>query len=959
MDPPLSPLGNLDPHMLRDMVVDKQGVPPGSHLTNSSMAQHWSPAHISQNTSSPASEESPRSQQRLSTGSNTDINSPFQNRSSSQQPQQFDFNTPRTPMFPGPSNSPTKPVPNQQHLMSPVGQSPQQPQSQISQHMPSSPFPRTSSAASSNACPSPYPQSSQVTNQQYQAQMYNSGYPTPRMPYPNGQPGYSNYGQMNQQWQGQNMHPAYMNQPRMMGTSIQRPIRYPTGYPQQGVPQQQFMYQQPRPVRQQYPQGNGSNPQTPGAVPQSPSQGNYPYNNQTAVNQSQNHYYMQQQQRLQHQGNRPESPSVIRPYMQPVPVGGSAQGMGMPMTPMNGQSMNPHVRYVSNGMPANTPIQYSNNMPQTSQGQMGHNMVQSPDMNPQGQAPCQQIIRQPMPPQQSMYPSSVPVHSNMPMPGTNALMHVGQQGMIRVGQPVRSSAFYDFDPHWQHRVCNTETFLGGCVFWSDPDLLLEPNEIQNQLRYYGGEFETGLTPSMAVTHCVFESMTDKARDFIKKTRTVRFVTPAYLSDVIARKRMSPPFKASHLPSAWGVNNKEQYPGHNKVFAAEGFDDNEIEMIKILCKGVGARFNSCINSNHAALIAKCEGGMKFTKAQEWEIPTVNLLWLVKLYFGNSQIIAEMRHPENSAGIPGTGEITGPIALEKICDNAGNLLASWKVPIPVNEVTLQKAMELRAQTERDVTCFPHHKIRLYTEAPTEEQITQAVEVLHRDGKLPNVRVYVDRLPSEMVESLGRRVRFLGGQVTSSIVDCTHFATPDLKRTVELCEALGLGREIVDVSWIDHSFSCLKFVDSFDFHVRDYENEAKYGFNVMNTLFRARTRPVFEDVTFHISPNVQPSREILQRLIQSAGGIVEEHKPTYKKIYQAIKYDKTFIVVVNDSDACDYEYLWEKKIPLFNEEFVCMAIIRHDFDISANYRLNPPDEPHKESNEFAIRSDRVKVA
>lgn len=72
MDPPLSPMEPIDPQRIREMVVDKQGVPPGSQMSmGSGSGQHWSPAHMSQgNTASPASVESPHSlnQHRLSSG---------------------------------------------------------------------------------------------------------------------------------------------------------------------------------------------------------------------------------------------------------------------------------------------------------------------------------------------------------------------------------------------------------------------------------------------------------------------------------------------------------------------------------------------------------------------------------------------------------------------------------------------------------------------------------------------------------------------------------------------------------------------------------------------------------------------------------------------------------------------------------------------------------------------------
>lgn len=120
-----------------------------------------------------------------------------------------------------------------------------------------------------------------------------------------------------------------------------------------------------------------------------------------------------------------------------------------------------------------------------------------------------------------------------------------------------------------------------------------------------------------------------------------------------------------------------------------------------------------------------------------------------------------------------------------------------------------------------------------------------------------------------------------------------------------------------------------------MRDPENERKFSFTALNTIFRARIRPIFEDVTFHVSPSVQPSFDTIQRLVHSAGGSVERSKPTLVQIANCIRvglclglffgtvrtcrmdsfqYDRTFIVVLNENDVSEYEYLWEKNIREF---------------------------------------------
>ena len=95
---------------------------------------------------------------------------------------------------------------------------------------------------------------------------------------------------------------------------------------------------------------------------------------------------------------------------------------------------------------------------------------------------------------------------------------------------------------------------------------------------------------------------------------------------------------------------------------------------------------------------------------------------------------------------------------------------------------------------------------------------------------------------------------------------------------------------------------FSDSFDFSVRDGENERKFCFTALNTIYEARERAVFEDTTFHLSASVLPSLDVLRRLIEAAGGVVERERPTLKQIaeYIQVRCDKLQLLVQTQSFA-----------------------------------------------------------
>jgi len=285
----------------------------------------------------------------------------------------------------------------------------------------------------------------------------------------------------------------------------------------------------------------------------------------------------------------------------------------------------------------------------------------------------------------------------------------------------------------------------------------------------------------------------------------------------------------------------------------------------------------------------------------------------------------------------------------------------VPIPLGDESIKHAMEMKRSVERDRLVFPHRAVGKISEiAPTDEQIQKAQEVLKEAngnaptslGDEPTVEhlglsdpteahpkiAFEGMLPSQ-VENLSRKLRFLGGEVVEGVNACSHLVVPNLERTETLVEAIAHGRWVVSSQWIEQSFSLLKFIDSFDFLIHDPDNERKFCFNLKASTLRAQHRRVFEGVTFHLSESVRPSFAVLQRLVEAAGGKVEKTLPKRAKLARCIEVDETYLIVVCENDLHRYDYLLKCNFPLFNEEFIFSAILRHQIDISPVFRVQPP--------------------
>ncbi|KAK6749888.1 hypothetical protein RB195_002103 [Necator americanus] len=541
-----------------------------------------------------------------------------------------------------------------------------------------------------------------------------------------------------------------------------------------------------------------------------------------------------------------------------------------------------------------------------------------------------------------MSPTQAPIlpQAGMPRPMSNGEMVTQPMRMVPTPQqPVIPSQFFTYEPNVLMSV-HPEICLAGCVLHMfDMDRMftdkLDLPNIVLAIRMHGGDIEFGAKAyaerAGAITHVIVESIRTQHAHLALKDRK-RLVTMQWLVDVLMKKQMDVPWRHAHLPSVFIDGCR---PLLGKLVSFSGFDEGERAAMKFMVETMGAKFTPYLSRHNNLLIAKAPGVEKVEKAREWEIPVVNYQWLADNYAGQRVEVDNQRY---QLGQPCEGVSPGPYALEMINDQFKQLLLAWKMPIIVSPEQWRRSFDTKQTVENDEGVFPNKKLRSQSAPPSEAEIAAKVEERKKSGGThPEYVVAFSGIDEENKHVLTQKLRFLGGRACEEIAECTHLVTTNGRRTEKLLEAICLGRNIVNPYWIVHGYECRQWMDTLDYFLHDEDQERHLGYNCKRSVVRARHRKLFEDVQFYITPSVEPSRTMLTRLIRLAGGTVHEDRPAPADIARCIETDAPYIVISCECDLRMVQYLLECNFPVYNTDFVLIALLRQELEPHPLYRVN----------------------
>lgn len=175
--------------------------------------------------------------------------------------------------------------------------------------------------------------------------------------------------------------------------------------------------------------------------------------------------------------------------------------------------------------------------------------------------------------------------------------------------------------------------LFGCKF-----KVVEYNDIESELKEVwhravldaGGAYCDDLTEA---THLVCE--TRKSNECSHAFRLgVRCVTIYWINDIISLNRLAHPWKALHLPHAYGVNER---PLSNQIISLTNFRGRDRREVQEMILKTGAKYTDYFTSKNSLIICGSVGGDKYDRAVEWNIPLANCQFLSDvLLFGCENI-----------------------------------------------------------------------------------------------------------------------------------------------------------------------------------------------------------------------------------------------------------------------------------------------------------------------------------
>ncbi|KAJ8956075.1 hypothetical protein NQ318_016527 [Aromia moschata] len=215
----------------------------------------------------------------------------------------------------------------------------------------------------------------------------------------------------------------------------------------------------------------------------------------------------------------------------------------------------------------------------------------------------------------------------------------------------RPGPFYGHNPNLK---LPPDLFLLGCIFVVvEIENFLEEKISGWQLKIekHGGEVEKQYCSR--VTHVLCE--TQRHGVVMQALRDCkRCVTILWLSDVMQRKQVLPPWTALHLPSIY----LDTAPASKHLISITGFEGNDRNRVKQMIKNTGAKCTTYFSKHNTLLISVKAEGRKCNYAKKWQIPVVNVQWLTDVMLGNFTAMNQMEHqiyqqyhnPRISASIP---------------------------------------------------------------------------------------------------------------------------------------------------------------------------------------------------------------------------------------------------------------------------------------------------------------------
>ncbi|EFA05726.1 PAX-interacting protein 1 [Tribolium castaneum] len=539
-----------------------------------------------------------------------------------------------------------------------------------------------------------------------------------------------------------------------------------------------------------------------------------------------------------------------------------------------------------------------------------HNAALNPNNRPQDLIALQQQRRVINGPNGEIIRALVP-QSGVPGPVIAQTEPPKVQFSPRPAVPMqhRPGPFYGHNPNLK---LPPDLFLLGCIFvvveierYLDESLPGWKQKIEK----HGGEVEKQYCNR--VTHVLCE--TQRHGVVMQALRDCkRCITIYWLSDVMMRKQVLPPWTALHLPTIY----LDTTPAAKHLITLSGFTGCERNRVKHMINYTGAKFTSYFSKHNTLLIAAKGEGAKYNHAKKWGIPVVNVQWLTDIMLGNFSALNQMEHIMYQ-------QFPTPPNFSFDPKLVPNLMHAWKMPINISQESYE-----RVKRSSSPVLMPKKAKKMKTEQTDEnDNVDEGVEVN------ANYRILFSM--SSETATLQKIVKQLGGIVAKSHHDCTHLVMPSLSRTNKLLFCICREVFIMPEQWLRDSHTAQKFLDEASYSLDTKEFNSEYKCDFTQTLNTRNRSKLFEGKFFWVTPSVFPSKKVLVELVQSCGGIVEKIRRTSAQIEATnINSPYSYIIITHENDihlVADLLRNKKDKVRIVcSAELIFSAILKQTFEV-----------------------------
>ncbi|KAK3138931.1 hypothetical protein QOZ80_5AG0375350 [Eleusine coracana subsp. coracana] len=173
----------------------------------------------------------------------------------------------------------------------------------------------------------------------------------------------------------------------------------------------------------------------------------------------------------------------------------------------------------------------------------------------------------------------------------------------------------------------------------------------------------------------------------------------------------------------------------------------------------------------------------------------------------------------------------------------------------------------------------------------------------------------------------VETLGGSVTCEGHSCTHIVTGKARRTMNFCIALSSGAWIISPNWLKQSFKQGQFVGEAQYVLEDEEYIMQYKCELRDAVTRAKERPcsLLSGYTFCLSKYIQPSVDVLQSIIKSAGGKI------IQKLSESEEPSKTIFLVCEEETELALVAA-RNGIKTYSSDWFMGCVMKQELDLEA---------------------------